>query len=81
MSDTEPQSRIGSSERVRPVPDSPVDAVLSLQAPIGDYEARIRGVRPITCSAGYRVKSASMETFPRHHGSDTKARGFKLVMN
>ena len=45
MSDTEPQSRIGSSERVRPVPDSPVDAVLSLQAPIGDYEAGIRGVR------------------------------------
>ena len=47
MSDTEPQSRIGSSERVRPVPDSPVDAVLGLQAPIGDYEAGIRGVRPI----------------------------------
>jgi len=37
--------------------------------------------RCMTCSAGYRVKSASMETFPRHHGSDTKARGFKLVMN
>src|SRR5262249_19633257 len=47
MSDTEPQSRIGSIERVRPVPDRPVDTVLSLQAPVGDYEAGIRDVRPI----------------------------------
>jgi hypothetical protein len=74
MSDTEPQSRIGSSERVGPVPDSPVDAVLSLQAPIGDYEGpgrleepgcRSQGEPPSNAKTNRRLRSSSVYQLTR----------------